>query len=594
MRDGLRWNEKNAGDDLRLGHLKLIKPNQLLHMKIRCLSVGGMLLLGGMLLAGCQKDEPDKPHPGEGQVSITIGETQPALAAVCLLYPLSGPNAPVEKKTEAIAGEWKVEEWLPLGSYQAVVCGFDTREIALEGAGSLATARLAVRNSQDTGVEPLTKPVYLATSSEWKLEEEKTTALRLQPVKVSHVLCLNVHTGAGFNGATLQGSLSGIASSFHLAAAKPDSRGGALKLDWQPAAAPGDYQATAGMFGPVTVAEKQEKVNLLSLTLTTAAGETFSFEEDLTDRLAQAVAAGRDTFAIELSLTPAVPIRLYTGILTRATVDAFDGTPLSIAVGRKSGEYSEHWEGEASGKEIRLHPERYYPTDGSAYYLRSYYPAMPHENGEVHYMLTGQEDLMISAEQSGSVSERFDAAEKPLMHRHLLSQLNFTLQFKGVTGDYRLRSVQLKGLASSVILSLGSAQVQAAGKADPVIVYADPGTGGVPVIDGKVTLPGYVLVQPDAEFTLDLVLAVDEDPAHDKVFKDVPVHFEAGGSQGGNAYNVEISLDVSGGDTPVDPDDTGKPDVPVPTPPGTLDDFLIQAKATVIPWKNGEGGSAIL
>lgn len=563
-------------------------------MKIQSLSVGGILLLGSLLLAGCRKDEPEQPHPGEGRISLTIGKVAVALPATCRIYPLAGGAASVEKKSEATGEAWKLEEWLPAGSYRAAVAAFDEKEVEFQAGAGFETSELAVRSGGETAILPLTRPVYLATSAACRLEEEKTTALSLQPVDVRHVLLLTVEAGAGFSDASLEGKLSGVASSVQIATGRPGAKSGSLNLSWQPQTTPGAYTATAGIFGPVAATGNPEKINILALTLTTAAGETFAYEEDLTQPLAEAAAAGRDTFAIALKVAPSVPIRLYTGIQTRATVDAFDATPVSIAVGTESGRYGEHWTGAATGSEIRLDPPRYYPADGSTYYLRSYYPAAPHQAGEVHYELTGQEDLMISVEQSGSLSERFEATGKSLTHRHLLSQLNFTLQLKGASDAYRLRSVQLKGLASKAVISLATGEVQPVGEAGPVIIYTDPGTGGFPIVDGKVTLPGYVLVQPDAELTLDLTLAVDDNPANDRFIKDVPVRFDGGGSEGGNAYNVEISLDLSGDDPSVDPEEPDVTPPTPPTPPDPMAHLLISVKATVIPWKTGEGGSAIL
>lgn len=72
-----------------------------------------------------------------------------------------------------------------------------------------------------------------------------------------------------------------------------------------------------------------------------------------------------------------VPIRLYTGIRTRAAVDAFDATPVCIACGSSSGVYAQVWDGVATAGEIVLTPVRYYPEDGSSLYLRGYYPPVP-------------------------------------------------------------------------------------------------------------------------------------------------------------------------------------------------------------------------
>ena len=67
---------------------------------------------------------------------------------------------------------------------------------------------------------------------------------------------------------------------------------------------------------------------------------------------------------------------------------------------------------------------------------------------------------MLSVEQSGSITEQFDAVKTPLTYRHLLSQLNFTLKLKGTTDSYRIRSVHINGLASTAVVDLGSEAIE--------------------------------------------------------------------------------------------------------------------------------------
>lgn len=173
----------------------------------------------------------------------------------------------------------------------------------------------------------------------------------------------------------------------------------------------------------------------------------FQLQGEPDRELHEAMSSGRDTLDLSLKVSPAVPIRLYTGIQTRAAVDVFDSTPVSIAVGTSAGDYTEHWTGTATEGDILLDPERYYPTDGSALFIRSYHPAAPHVNGEVRYELTGQEDLMLTDERSGSLSRRFDATETSLIHKHLLTQLSFRLRVKGAPDGYSVHAVKLNGLA---------------------------------------------------------------------------------------------------------------------------------------------------
>ena len=296
------------------------------------------------------------------------------------------------------------------------------------------------------------------------------------------------------------------------------------------------------------------------------------------------MSSGRDTLDLSLKVSPAVPIRLYTGIQTRAAVDVFDSTPVSIAVGTSAGDYTEHWTGTATEGDILLDPERYYPTDGSALFIRSYHPAAPHVNGEVRYELTGQEDLMLTDERSGSLSRRFDATETPLIHKHLLTQLSFRLRVKGAPDGYSVHAVKLNGLASVAKVSLSDGEVVPVGETSSVIIYSSDDGNGIPVVDGVVTLPGFVLVQPKASLTLDMTLALEGDPASGQDFKDLPVSF------GGEAYDIEISLEI-----PVDPEEPDDPDTPEePKEPDPFEEYQVKITATVTPWKPGNGGNADL
>ena len=214
---------------------------------------------------------------------------------------------------------------------------------------------------------------------------------------------------------------------------------------------------------------------------------------------------------------------------------------------------------------------------------------------------------MLSVEQNGSLDNRFTAVSTPLTYQHLLAQLNFKLTLKGVTDQYRIRSVKLNGMAERARVSLASGIVEPIGQSAPVVIYTDPGTGGFPITDGSVMLPGYVLVQPEAELTLDLVLNVDGNPANDKVFKNLPVNFTEGGTEGGSAYEVEISFEVPDDPEPTpdptpDPDPDPSPD-PGPSPkpdpdpepePEPENGIKVEVTAKVTDWNTGDNGGVII
>lgn len=268
-----------------------------------------------------------------------------------------------------------------------------------------------------------------------------------------------------------------------------------------------------------------------------------------------------------------VAVRLYTGIRTRAAVDAFDGTPLCVACGTATGSYAECWDGVATGNEIVLTPVRYYPLDGSPLYLRSFYPPAPlGADGTLVYTLTGEEDLLMSSELVGSQDNPFTVEEeRRLTHRHLLTKLSFHLKLDAAdTGKYSIRALHLNGLTCQVTLSLLTEELSSDAATLSVTVYdAAGGVSGFPFEDGAADLPGYVLVQPEAEFTIDLHLAVDDNPAHDLVYTELPVRFEDGSGEGGVAYTVKVDI----------------PDPVSPEPVG------VSVTATVTSWTDGNGGS---
>lgn len=569
-------------------------------MKLNNTSFSHLLLLAFALAAGtgCKSDDPD-PHEGQGQLAATIKAVDGHSLA---LHVYGADRKPALEKTSGpLTASWQLNEWLPAGTYcvlaRAIPADGVIPETELAGGDNLSTARIAVKATGRSGpLASLTQPVHAALSHSCEIRAGETCNLELGHKDLRKTLRLTVN--APVSGLTGGGTLSGVASAIRVSDGVPVEAAG-LALSLEPRDGQDGCSTTASILGIV-----EEGTHLLTLDLHTPEGDTFPFSEDITEPLKQALAAGGEV--IDVVVTPGMlePVRLYTGILTRAMMDEFDNTPVSLAVGTAAGQYADSWQGTASDNEIVLSPRRYYPADGSALYLRGYYPVAPLQDGAVHYELTGQEDLMLSVEQNGSLGRRFDAATTPLTYSHLLSQLNFTLKLNGVSGGYKVRSVKLNGLASTAVVNLSTGEIEPSGNAGPVVIYADPGTGGFPIVNGVATLPGYVLVQPEATLTLDLVLAEDGNTAHDHSFKDLPVSFDGGGSEGGNAYNVEISVEAPDPTPTPTPDPDPVPDpTPDPTPdpkpdpepepePPVTDAVKIIVTATVTAWNQGDNGNA--
>ena len=536
-----------------------------------------LLAVIAMLLAGCHDDDKPQPqHEGEGQLVVTV--ESPGNKALTLRVFGEGLEKPLESRFEAteeagIAGTF--ESWLPVGEYDALVTADVPEEIELNGTGSLATATAALRIPEGATTLPaLNHPVYAAVHAGITLAEGETATLPLQPEDIRKILRFTVTAPAGLISGPVETTLEGIAPEINLSTGKATSSA-TLGLTLPAPDTQNASRETAGVLGI------GDSPHLLTLSWQTTDGKKQVYSEDVSQQLKRALEAGTDTIDVAVSASADVPIQLYTAIRTRALVDKFNDTPVNIAYGTAAGQYTESWTGIATDNGITLDPVRYYPSDGSSVYLRGYYPTAPLTDGKVSYKLTGKEDLMLSVEQSGSLSDRFEATESALTYRHLLSQLTFKLQLKGTKPGYRIRSLHLNGLAASATITLGDETLVPEGEAAPVNIYDDGGTGGIDIKDGVVTLPGYVLVQPKAELTIDFVMAVDNNPAHDKVFKNIPIRF-TGGSEGGSAYIIEVTVDVSDPDKPTDPDtpvdpvppvDPDEPDTPVdPVPPTDPDD----------------------
>lgn len=548
------------------------------------------LSLAALLLAcpACRKEDPEPPAPApdKGLLRVSV-ERSGDTSLSAFVYGKDG-SLTAGKEEPAGTSPWTWSEQLPEGEYTLWVIGSDPDEVRLAGTDDFASAYAETLPDGNTDLlRSLNSPLYVESLTGVKVENGKETSISSLPKDIRRILRLTINAGKGFGGAKVAGKLAGIASSIRLSG-RLGMKPGTLELDFLPslAAGPGVYQATAGILGTVEI-EGPDPGNLCTLSFETSAGERFSYQENLTEPLVQALASGRDTLDLSLEVSPAIPIRLYTGIQTRATVDAFDSTPVSIAAGTSTGDYPEHWTATATGGDITLNPERYYPTDGTTLFIRSYYPSAPHVNGEVHYDLTGQEDLMMTDEQQGSLTRRFDALTTPLIHKHLLTQLSFKLIIANAPDNYRVRAVALNGLATSAKVSLSEGKVIPTGDPTSLAIYTASGTGGIPFAGGVADIPGFILVQPEATFTIDLVLTVDDNPANDLVFNNVPVTIDGGGGQSGNAYQIEVSLDLP--DNPLEPDEPDVPDDPDP-----MEAYKVKIKATVIPWKQGNSGSADL
>lgn len=523
-------------------------------------------------LAGCKHSHDSEiPKSPKGTLSVELNASSaPATPFSLFIYPTEGNLSPIREEMQSY-----LEKILPQGKYHLAALGYNPAEIELKGTESSQTITFSLVSPAGTSVPSLSQGVYYAFQKDVCIYQDETTPVELTPHYLFHTLELKVNAGNGFEHASLRGSLSGIASSISgITGEVTEGSGKNALFNLLPTDTPGVFSATVGFLG------MEGKENLLTLSLSMEEGEEYISQHDLTTILREGLAQGNEPIKAELNPTFRIPIRLYTGIETRAAVDAFEGHPVAVAAGKTPGNYTDLWEGVANGNIIKLEPERYYPTDGSSLHLVGFYPPAPLVDGQVEYAFTGQEDLMLTAEQSGSLTNRFHQEKTPLTYKHLLSYLTFDLHIENGKKDYAVRQVTLSGLSQKITVSLTKGEATFLNPSREVMIYNAGEDGLLPIKDGKVSVPGYIFVQPKAQLTLDLILAVDDNPANDKVFSNLPVTFTGEGSEGGTAYQIVVE---------VDPDKPDNPDIPGPDPDNPSSATVT---ATVTPWPKGNDGNA--
>lgn len=512
-----------------------------------------------LLLGGCKDETEDVT--GTGKLLLTVPKLDASLCYTLYAYP-EGTDKVI---TTQLVSE-STECVLPAGICSVALVGYDSESLELVDTEHFSSLGLGIKNAPDI-LLPLPHPAYRATAPSVRIEKDGNTSLPLTPEAFTPVLRLQVKLGKEFSGMEAEGTLGGIVAQ-RLIAGETDKTQETkkLKLPLRTVTDAGTYEVEAGLPGV------GEEACTLTLSLRDKAGHTCSGSLDMTELLQTALAGGNDTLDISCKITPAVPIRLTTGIQTRAAIDAFDNTPVGIVYGTAPGNYDGYWEGRAAGGEITLTPERYYPSDGSALYLCGYYPFAEMKDGVIKYTLTGGEDLMLSSESVGSLRKPFDREDggAPLSYKHLLTLLGFSLEIKNMPSFYKVRLVNMNGYISNVEVSPGKGGIVKASDPLPVKVYEAPAGGGIPVENGKVDLPGYLLVVPSANLTVDLHLAVNNDPDNDRVFKNVPLQLSGG--EGGSAFEVVINLGYD-------------PLPPTPTPDPVPDGVTLGIQVRVSDWE---------
>ena len=270
---------------------------------------------------------------------------------------------------------------------------------------------------------------------------------------------------------------------------------------------------------------KTGKLLIMSLLVAAFLGGCTNTEEPVTDGTAQAI----EVSAGIAESTRAVISGGYTNDLevsfarldNPGTTGAQWNTPVIDAV-RTGG---------TGNTVLTFEPEQTYLTEEGESVLIGYYPCKALNSGtanpiSVTYTITGEDDIMATGVQTGSLVNKFET----FTFSHLLTQLQF--KCTGSTGAIAkwtaITSIKVKNVATGLKLSLDKtkgAQLTATGIADQTLTVKNcPST--VSALDAEKPSTGYLLLYPTANMGTE----------------DLPVSLEVKGTYDGNPKTLNVTV----------------------------------------------------
>lgn len=218
-----------------------------------------------------------------------------------------------------------------------------------------------------------------------------------------------------------------------------------------------------------------------------------------------------------------------------------------FAKGGEPGTYTEIWQAsvQADGKTSLATPH-YYPSDDSRIYLRGFAPeGKPAGDGQIAWSINGRQDLLVTDEQSGSLTDMFWQEGKSFHFTHLLTQLRFRLRCDaaGKEQGWKLLSLTAEGTQRDVVLSLANKSLLFRGE-QGVIKVLDRSAGEelLPLETDWRELAERVMIQPGAAVSLTVV--VEDRQGQLTRFERLPVAFYEEGnlSASGTSYLLSVTL----------------------------------------------------
>ena len=270
---------------------------------------------------------------------------------------------------------------------------------------------------------------------------------------------------------------------------------------------------------------KTGKLLIMSLLGTTFLGGCTNTEEPVTDGTAQA-------------------IEVNAGIAeaTRAVISGGYANDLEVSFARldNPGTTGTAWNtpsidavrtGGTGNTVLTFEPEQTYLTEEGESVLIGYYPRRALNSGtanpvSVTYTIAGEEDIMATGVQTGSLVNKFET----FTFGHLLTQLQFkcTGSAGAIAKWTAITSIKVKNVATGLKLSLDKtkgAQLTATGTADQTLTVKNcPSTVLAPDVEKPST--GYLLLYPTANMGTD----------------DLPVSLEVKGTYDGSPKTLNVTV----------------------------------------------------
>lgn len=243
-----------------------------------------------------------------------------------------------------------------------------------------------------------------------------------------------------------------------------------------------------------------------------------------------------------------------------------------FAKGNESGKYTEVWKASVmkDGRTVMTEP-KFYPSDNSRIYLCGFAPeGKLTGDGQITWVINGRQDIMVTDEQNGSLTDMFWQERKTFSFIHLLTQLRFRLccDEEGKAQEWKLLNVEVEGLQREAVLSLVDKSVSFGGeKGMLTVLNRMEEDENLILTTNWINIKDVVMIQPG--IAVNLMITVENKDGNKMCFKHLPVTFHEDDnlSVAGTSYLLSVKLRAKD---------------------------KISLSVAVVPWKTGASGSGTI